>query len=382
MIWAARRPSPNRHAVAQRLAADRRRRRRRRRGRSSPRSPAGGRAGAWPGARRRGDMCSGSRRSSVAASRRPTHSVSGSSWSKASASSAPSTSSHRRFLRPAEIWLTIVVPIAPWSVSNWTTAASSVATSRTSPSVGAGAERGAVLRVQALRQRGQHARAQPRDAVAGDELGEVAPVRADVGERARGAAELGVDAPVVVLRAQQPVLQVGAVEQADRPGGAAADALARLADRRVVAVDERHRGDLAGRRPRRRRGAARRRRRAPAASRRSRACRRPARPRRAAGAGGSGVQMWTTSTSSACTSSSELANARSTRSSARGLLGAGGRGGRDADDVGAGEAGGADVDGADEPGCRRRRDSERDSSMPAAPYATFCMYVKQKIGAD
>ena len=67
------------------------------------------------------------------ASRRPTHNVSASSWLKRSASSAPSNSSHRRFLRPAEIWLTIVVPIAPWSVSNWTTAASSVPTSRTSP---------------------------------------------------------------------------------------------------------------------------------------------------------------------------------------------------------------------------------------------------------
>ena len=41
---------------------------------------------------------------------------------------------------------------------------------------------------------------------------------ADVGERTRGAAEPLVDAPVVVVRAQQPVLQVGAVDQAHRPG--------------------------------------------------------------------------------------------------------------------------------------------------------------------
>ena len=49
----------HRHAVARRLAADRRRRRRRRTGRSSPRSPAGARPGAWPGARRRATCARG-----------------------------------------------------------------------------------------------------------------------------------------------------------------------------------------------------------------------------------------------------------------------------------------------------------------------------------
>ena len=60
------------------------------------------------------------------------------------------------------------------------------------------------------------------DAVAGDELGEVAPVRADVGERARRAAELRVDAPVVVLGRREPVLQVAAMDQphgTERAGG-------------------------------------------------------------------------------------------------------------------------------------------------------------------
>ena len=95
-----------------------------------------------------------------------------------------------------------------------------------------------------------------------------------------------VDAPVVVLRAQQPVLQVAAVEQADRAGHAGPHALAGLAHGRVVAVDERDAGDPSRRCRRRRSAPARRRRRARSASRRSRACRRPARPARAGRAGG------------------------------------------------------------------------------------------------
>jgi hypothetical protein len=74
----------------------------------------------------------------------------------------------------------------------------------------------------------------------GDELGEVAPVRADVGERARRAAEVRVHPPVVVLRPGQPVLQVAAVHEADRAGAPAAHTLARLAHHRVVAVHEGH----------------------------------------------------------------------------------------------------------------------------------------------
>ena len=47
-----------------------------------------------------------------------------------------------------------------------------------------------------------------RDSVAADELDEVDEVRSDVGERARPTAQGGIDAPVVVADAEQPVLQV------------------------------------------------------------------------------------------------------------------------------------------------------------------------------
>ena len=76
--------------------------------------------------------------------------------------------------------------------------------------------------------------------MAGDELGEVTPVRADVGERARGPAWLFVHTPVRVVGEQEPVLKVRAVQQMDRSGPTASNALARFADGRVVAVDERH----------------------------------------------------------------------------------------------------------------------------------------------
>jgi hypothetical protein len=69
----------------------------------------------------------------VAASRRPIHSASGSSWLNSSASSPPSSSSSRRFLRPAEIWLMTVEPTAPPSVSNCTIATSSVRIGRAEP---------------------------------------------------------------------------------------------------------------------------------------------------------------------------------------------------------------------------------------------------------
>ena len=163
-------------------------------------------------------------------------------------------------------------PIAPASVSNWMTPASIVTfVERDAP--GARAMRSAArAERRAMRwPETNSARSHQCDA--------------DVGERTRGAAEPLVHAPVVVLRAQEPVLQIGAVQKAQRPGLPAADALACLAHRRVVAVDERHRGLEPASRRRRRPAAARRRRRAPAASRRSRACPRPAPPRRAGGGG-------------------------------------------------------------------------------------------------
>src|SRR3712207_7761786 len=48
----------------------------------------------------------------------------------------------------------------------------------------------------------------------------------------------GLHAPVVVLGAEQPVLQVGAVQQPQRARLPRPDALARLAHGGVVAVDE------------------------------------------------------------------------------------------------------------------------------------------------
>ena len=190
----------------------------------------------------------------------------------------------RWFLRPGETWLTSIVPTTPPSVRNRTVARSSVTTARRSPGVGpilrAKAGRSAI----AARDDGRGLRAHGRDPLARDELDEIAPVRADVGERARGAAALRVDAPVVVLGRRQPVLQVAAVDEAHGADPARGDARPGLEHHRVVAVDERHGRDAAGasaaRRPARPR-----RRSSRAASRRRRACRPRAPPPRAARAG-------------------------------------------------------------------------------------------------
>ena len=121
---------------------------------------------------------------------------------------------------------------------------------------------------------GRGLRAHGRDPLARDELDEVAPVRADVGERARRAAPRRVDAPVVVLGRRQPVLQVAAVDEADRADPARRDPRPGL---------ERPSGCSGRRTARSRRGPARsaasssarrpRRRSSRAASRRRRACR-------------------------------------------------------------------------------------------------------------
>jgi hypothetical protein len=82
--------------------------------------------------------------------------------------------------------------------------------------------------------------------VAGHELDEVAPVRADVGEGPRRTGQRRVDAPVVVVLGGQPVLQVAAVDQAQRPDPAGGHPGPGLAHERVEAVDERHGGHDAG----------------------------------------------------------------------------------------------------------------------------------------
>ena len=84
------------------------------------------------------------------------------------------------------------------------------------------------------------------DPLTGDELHEVAPVRADVSKRTRRAALCRVDAPVVVLRGGQPVLQVAAGDEPHGPERAGANTRARLAHDRVEPVDEGHGADAAG----------------------------------------------------------------------------------------------------------------------------------------
>ena len=131
-------------------------------------------------------------------------------------------------------------PSAPPSVSNWTTTASSVVTSRTTPSPLPRAKASRSSPRTALGHDDRGARGEPGEPVAGDELGEVAPVRADVREGARDAAPLGVDAPVVVLGVEQPVLQVCPVDEVHGAAPAGGDAVARLAHGGVEAVRERH----------------------------------------------------------------------------------------------------------------------------------------------
>ena len=79
-----------------------------------------------------------------------------------------------------------------------------------------------------------------------DVLREIAPVRADVAERRRGAALLGVEPPGVVGLVEQPVLEVVAVQKARRADVAARDRLPRVLDERIAAIVERDGGDDAG----------------------------------------------------------------------------------------------------------------------------------------
>ena len=73
------------------------------------------------------------------------------------------------------------------------------------------------------------------DAQAGDELGEIEPVRADVADRAQGTALVGLEAPVPVGRQCEPVLQIAAVEVPDAAEHAVAHECSRVVDHRVEA---------------------------------------------------------------------------------------------------------------------------------------------------
>ena len=108
--------------------------------------------------------------------RPPTHSASGSSWSKTYAALVPSKENQSRFLRPGETWLATTEPVAPRSVSNRTAAPSSVRTCAVPPVPAA------------LGEGVGHARNQPGDAVTGGELHQVAPVDPDVAEGTGAAA--------------------------------------------------------------------------------------------------------------------------------------------------------------------------------------------------
>ena len=256
--------------------------------RSSPCSPRRARAAASEHAARRGVQ-----RRRVAPDRLVVLAAAdpeglGRSCSKRSDASEPASSRCRWFLRPGETWLTSIVPTTPPSVRNMTVARSSVThrpAGRRSPAP-TGRERRGVAAVGALGDDGRGLRAHRRDPLAGDELDEVAPVRADVGERARRAALRRVDPPVVVVGRGEPVLQVAAVDEADRrrsrpprraPGPRRPS---RCSGRRTArsrrAPTPRAAGDSA--RPRRPSSRA--------ASRRRRACRPRARPRPAGRAGG------------------------------------------------------------------------------------------------
>ncbi len=77
------------------------------------------------------------------------------------------------------------------------------------------------------------------DAQAADVLRQVAPVRADVAERRRGAALVGLEAPRVVGVLEQPVLQVVADEEVRLADVPARDRVPRLLHERVAAIVER-----------------------------------------------------------------------------------------------------------------------------------------------
>ena len=306
---------------------------RRRRRRSSPGSPAGGRAGRGVRGGRRVEVRRIRWRSARMPPRRPSHRVSGCSWSKASVASVPVTS------KPE------LVLVAGRDLADHHRAADTrrrCGTGRGDVLGGDGAPTAGAppldskawawaSRARRSWHRGDQLGAHRRQPVAGHELDEVAPVGADVGEGPRPPGQRRVDSPVVVVLGGQPVLQVGAVDEAER-AGIGRDAGPGLAHHRVEAVDERHRRhDARRRRPRR---TARRppHRRGRAASRTRRAC--PPRARRGPAARGGGWacrcaprRCPATTTSSSASTKPRSAPSRSTAS----LRGGGCRGGH-ADD--------------------------------------------------
>ena len=182
-------------------------------------------------------------------------------------------------------------PATPRTVRNSTTVMSSVVTvRRLAPAVTRARTRARCPPWHALGDRGHGFGAHGGEPVAAHELDEVAPVGPDVGERTRLPAEVGIDPPVVVVLGGEPVLQVVAVQQADRPDGPGGHTGAGLAPagrsgRRRAPSPRRPAASAAA--VRRRAVGARRRR---AASRRPRACRPPGPPGQSRRAGGWGCR--------------------------------------------------------------------------------------------
>ena len=85
-----------------------------------------------------------------------------------------------------------------------------------------------------------------RDAAAGDEHGEVHPVRTDVGDGAKLAAELGFEAPVPVGGIKQPILMKFSVNESRLADSAGCDERARFLAKRIVAEIVRDAADESG----------------------------------------------------------------------------------------------------------------------------------------
>ena len=246
-------------------------------------------------------------------SRLPTQSSSGCSWSNAIASSLPSSSSQSRFLRPGGD-LTDDDGAEGARVGLELHERGVLGRDRLDvPAPHARPERAPIRVADPVRHRGQQTCAQARDAMAGDELGEVAPVRADVRERPRGAAPLR----------RPPSSSCRPVAAASPGGRCRAAGAERRSVRSGRARALRGRWGSTGRRtapppavpsrPRRRRGAS-----LPSASRASGFSQTTCLPAAsAASASGRwrsfGVQMWTTSISGSRTISSAESKARRAR---------------------------------------------------------------------
>ena len=170
-------------------------------------------------------------------SRSRTQRCSGSSWAQSRLDRAPSSWSVNAFLRPGLTWLTTKAPRAPASEPDEDRRrvlgmdVDGIGRPGTGPERDAGPagpmpdgdERGEV---------GQH-RLDPK---ARDELRRVEPVRPDVRDRPRLPRDERVDAPVVVGRLGQPVLDVRPAHEADLAELTAGDERPGSSDHRVAAV--------------------------------------------------------------------------------------------------------------------------------------------------